>query len=88
MVRQDAVDPGGWDDIPASKLVVPLDIHMFRMSRALGLTCRNQANLPTALEITEKFKIWVPQDPVRFDFTLTRFGIRSDLHKEDVMECN
>jgi uncharacterized protein (TIGR02757 family) len=88
MVRQDAVDPGGWDDIHASKLVVPLDIHMFRMSRTLGLTCRNQASLPTALEITEKFKIWVPQDPVRFDFTLTRFGIRSDLHKEDVMECN
>lgn len=87
MVRRDAVDPGGWDDILPSKLVVPLDVHMFRMCRALGLTCRNQANLPTALEITEKFKQWVPDDPVRFDFALTRFGIRNDLNPADVMNC-
>ncbi|MCU0599023.1 MAG: TIGR02757 family protein [Desulfobacterales bacterium] len=87
MVRRDAVDPGGWDDILPSKLVIPLDIHMFRISRAFGWTRRNQANLLTALEITEKFKIWIPEDPVRFDFTLTRFGIRSDLNKAEVFDC-
>jgi uncharacterized protein (TIGR02757 family) len=87
MVRRDAVDPGGWDDILPSKLVVPLDIHLFRFSRELGLTCRNQANLPTALEITEKFKQWVPEDPVRYDFTLTRFGIRNDLNIAEIMDC-
>ena len=87
MVRHDAVDPGGWDEISPSKLLVPLDIHMFRICRALGFTSRNQANLSTAMEITEKFKFWVPQDPVRFDFTLTRFGIRGDLNEADVMDC-
>jgi uncharacterized protein (TIGR02757 family) len=87
MVRRDEVDPGGWDDILPSKLVVPLDIHMFRISREFGWTCRNQANLLTAVEITEKFKIWIPEDPVRFDFTLTRFGIRHDLNKAEVFDC-
>jgi uncharacterized protein (TIGR02757 family) len=87
MVRRDEVDPGGWDDISPSRLLIPLDIHMFRISRSLGLTSRNQANLSTAVEITEMFKMWVPEDPVRFDFTLTRFGIRNDLNAADVMDC-
>jgi uncharacterized protein (TIGR02757 family) len=87
MVRQDAVDPGGWDDISPSKLLVPLDIHMFRISRTLGLTSRNQADLLAAMEITEKFRIWTPDDPVRFDFALTRFGIRDDLNLAEVMKC-
>ena len=30
MVRSDAVDPGGWTRIPASKLLVPLDTHTIR----------------------------------------------------------
>src|SRR5690606_24769058 len=37
MVRQDGVDPGGWSLSPA-RLVVPLDTHMHRLARALGLT--------------------------------------------------
>ncbi len=87
MVRQDSVDPGGWQDIAPSRLIVPLDIHLHRISRAMGLTCRNQADLRTALEITEKFRILSPDDPVRFDFVLTRFGIRRDLHLQKWMAC-
>ena len=52
MVRRDAVDPGGWDGVPASRLIVPLDTHMHRIALALGLTRRRQANLRTALEVT------------------------------------
>lgn len=79
MVRQDAVDPGGWDAVPRSKLIVPVDIHMHRISLQLGLTTRKQANLRTACEITSAFKVFDPDDPVRYDFCLTRFGIRDDL---------
>jgi uncharacterized protein (TIGR02757 family) len=78
MVREDAVDPGGWPGVPASKLVVPLDTHMFRIARALRLTRRNQANLATALEITAAFRTCAPEDPVKYDFALTRLGIRRD----------
>jgi len=79
MVRRDAVDPGGWEDVDPAKLIVPLDVHMHRVCTFLGLTSRKAADLKTALEITAAFTRWVPEDPVRFDFALTRFGIRGEM---------
>jgi uncharacterized protein (TIGR02757 family) len=76
MVRKDAVDPGGWDRVPRSLLIVPLDTHMHRVGLALGFTQRKQADGKTALEITEGFRRLCPEDPVRYDFALTRPGIR------------
>ena len=78
MTREDAVDPGGWKAVPPSKLVIPLDTHMYRIARTLRLTKRKQANLLTALEVTAAFRTRVPDDPVRYDFALTRLGIRRD----------
>lgn len=75
MVRQDAVDPGGWRGIPASKLIIPLDTHMHAFGLKAGMTCRRQADMRTALEITAAFKKVAPEDPVRYDFVLTREGI-------------
>lgn len=86
MVRKDAVDPGGWDDVPQNKLIVPLDVHMHRISRQLGLTARKQANLRTAYEITAAFREIEPDDPIRYDFVLTRLGIRDDLDPEDFLQ--
>jgi uncharacterized protein (TIGR02757 family) len=80
MARRDEVDPGGWVDVPASKLIVPIDTHMHRVSLLLGLTRRKQADMRTAIEITEGFRAITPEDPVKYDFALTRFGIREDLH--------
>lgn len=79
MVRCDAVDPGGWDHIPPSKLIVPVDVHMHRIGCCLGLTDRKQADLKAALALTAAFRRFAPIDPVRYDFALTRFGIREDL---------
>jgi len=79
MVRKDRVDPGGWEVIRPSRLIIPLDTHMFRICTKLGLTARKQANMKTAIEITEAFRQWCPEDPVKYDFALTRFGIRKDL---------
>jgi uncharacterized protein (TIGR02757 family) len=77
MVRRDDVDPGGWSCIPASKLVVPLDTHMHRICGLLGLTRRAGAGLATALEVTQGFRRLAPSDPVKYDFTLTRLGMRA-----------
>ena len=85
MVRSDEVDPGGWEGVPASKLLVPLDTHMHRLSRRLGLTERKQADARTALEITEAFRLLSPDDPVKYDFALTRLGIRNDLNAEAML---
>jgi len=87
MVRRDEVDPGGWDGVPPSKLLVPLDTHMHRIAIMLGLTKRKQADLRTAIEITEAFREVSPKDPVRYDFVLTRFGIRKDLD-QTALFCN
>jgi uncharacterized protein (TIGR02757 family) len=88
MVRRDAVDPGGWDGIAPSKLVVPLDTHMYRIARSLGFTDRRQANGKTAVEVTSAFREIAPDDPVRYDFALTRLGIRNDADVESfISEC-
>ena len=52
MVRSDAVDPGGWSEVPPAMLIVPLDTHMHRIAMKLGLTERRAADLETAREMT------------------------------------
>ena len=86
MVRRDAVDPGPWTAVSPEKLVVPLDTHMFRISRALGLTARRQADLKSALEITRGFRAIRPEDPVRYDFSLTRLALNPACREKGI-EC-
>jgi uncharacterized protein (TIGR02757 family) len=76
MVRSDDVDPGGWSGVGPHQLIVPLDTHMHRIGLDVGLTHRKQADMRTALEITHAFRAIAPEDPVRYDFALTRLGIR------------
>ncbi len=85
MARKDAVDPGGWKGIPSASLIIPLDTHMHGIGLALGFTKRKQANMRTALEITDAFKRLNPDDPVKYDFALTRLGIREDLNLDDFL---
>jgi uncharacterized protein (TIGR02757 family) len=86
MVRKDAVDPGGWKGVPKSKLIVPLDTHMARIGQMFNFTERKAADMKMALEITESFAAFVPADPVKFDFSLTRFGIREELGMPGLLE--
>jgi len=78
MVRKDQVDPGGWDRISPAKLIIPLDTHMHRICILLKLTGRKNADMRTSIEITRAFRGIEPEDPVRYDFALTRLGIRKD----------
>ncbi|HUT57179.1 MAG TPA: TIGR02757 family protein [Phycisphaerae bacterium] len=79
LVRRDDVDPGGWPTEWADKLLVPLDTHMHRIARAMNATRRKAADLRTAEEVTAAFRGIRPDDPVRYDFALTRLGIHPDL---------
>lgn len=78
MVREDEVDPGGWKEIRPSSLIVPLDIHMFQFSIQNGLLRAKAPSLRAALEITERFREISPEDPVKYDFVITRPGIWSN----------
>jgi uncharacterized protein (TIGR02757 family) len=76
MVRgPDAVDLGVWKSVVPSQLVVPLDTHVARVSRWLGLTRRNDLSWTTALDITGSLRLLDAEDPVRFDFALCHFGM-------------
>ena len=78
LIRKDGiVDLGIWDLLPQSELIIPLDTHVFRLSKQLGLTCRKQADMTTALQITEQLRKIFPADPTLGDFALFGFGIDS-----------
>jgi uncharacterized protein (TIGR02757 family) len=78
MVRRDIVDPGVWDAVSPGQLIVPLDTHMYRIGSLWGFTARKSSGGAAALDITRAFRKITPEDPVRYDFALTRLGIRKD----------
>lgn len=86
MIRSDEVDPGGWNKISPAKLIVPLDTHMYQFAKCYKMTKRKNADIKTAIEITESFKKISPQDPVKYDFSITRFGIRPELCPKNLLE--
>jgi uncharacterized protein (TIGR02757 family) len=75
MVRNDDVDAGLWESVDKAKLIVPMDVHMSRLCRILGFHGRKVVSLSTAIEVTENFAEIEPDDPVKYDFALSRIGI-------------
>ena len=75
MVRKDSngVDFGIWKKIRPRDLICPCDLHVQRTARRLGLVTRKQNDWKMALELTEKLRIFDPEDPVKYDFAL--FGL-------------
>lgn len=87
MVRRDEVDPGGWDDVSASHLIIPLDTHMYSTGCRMGLIGQKSPSLRATMEMTEAFRCISPEDPVKYDFALTRLGILDLEEKEDVLRA-
>jgi uncharacterized protein (TIGR02757 family) len=76
MIRpRDGIDLGVWSAVPPSKLIMPLDTHVARIARSLGMTRRRNADWTMAVEITAVLRRIAPLDPVRFDFSLCRSGM-------------
>jgi len=76
MARRDEIDPGLWADrLDPARLWVPLDTHMFRISRELGLTRRRQPDAEAARRITAAYARLCPEDPLKYDFAITRLGM-------------
>lgn len=75
MVRDRDIDFGIWKGVTQDKLVIPLDTHIMRVSRCLGLTRLRTSGWKTAVEITGALKRLDPLDPIRYDFALCHTGI-------------
>src|SRR5262245_51869701 len=77
MVRSDAVDLGVWQRVSPTRLIVPLDTHVIRVGRCLGLTRRISPGWKMAADITAALRAYDPQDPIRYDFSLCHVGMMS-----------
>lgn len=77
LVRDDktGVDFGLWKQIPASALMLPLDVHTGNVARKLGLLTRRQNDWQAVEEITAKLRKFDPNDPVKYDFALFGLGV-------------
>lgn len=75
MVRTGSpVDLGIWTEhFTPDKLMMPLDVHVARVGRELGLITRQGNDRKTVEELTRNLAAFDPQDPCKYDFAL--FGI-------------
>jgi len=88
MIRpSDGVDLGLWPIAP-SELLIPVDTHIHRISRNLGLTKRRTASWATAEEITAVLRTFDPDDPVKYDFALCHLGVSRECpSRPDPSKC-
>jgi uncharacterized protein (TIGR02757 family) len=76
MVRGDGkgVDFGLWRRLSSADLVCPIDLHVARVARRLGLLQRSIVDWKAALELTGTLREFDPEDPVKYDFALFGLG--------------
>lgn len=87
LCRKDGiVDLGIWDCIPQSQLMIPIDVHVARTARALGLVSRKQNDRRTVEELTARLRELSPIDPVRYDFALFGVGEAGDSFISSIIE--
>ncbi len=80
LVRKDHIDLGLWQDLVSpSDLLLPLDTHTLRISRALSLLKRKSYDRKTVLEVSIALRRFCPHDPIRYDFALYRLGQSGEL---------
>ena len=76
MIRKDDIDVGIWSDkADKSKLIMPVDTHIYRISRRLKLVKRKSCDMKFAKELTGRLKKFDNEDPVKYDFALCHIGI-------------
>lgn len=77
MVRKDesGVDFGLWQHIPTKDLMIPLDVHVEKVCRRIGILQRKQRDWKAVEEITHCLRMLDPMDPVRYDYALFGMGV-------------
>ncbi len=79
VVRNDSVDLGLWKKVNKKDLIIPLDTHLHNIGLKLGLLNRKQADLCSALELTNALKEFDKNDPTKYDMALYRIGQEKQL---------
>lgn len=80
MVRKDEIDFGLWDKVDKAKLLMPVDTHVYKVSRKLKMVKRNTCDMKFAIELTNKLRKLDPEDPVRYDFAICHAGMEKVIY--------
>jgi uncharacterized protein (TIGR02757 family) len=83
----DGIDLGLWQGVSPARLLVPVDTHIQRIARNLGLTRRRTPDLQMSREITAALRLLDPRDPVKYDFVLCHLGISEGCTGKEGAPC-
>lgn len=80
LVRRDkiGVDFGIWNEIPMSALMIPLDVHVGKVGRSLGLLARRQDDWRAVEELTARLREFDEEDPGKYDYALFGMGVNGE----------
>lgn len=83
MIRKPPVDLGIWNFMGVNDLLIPLDVHVARISRQMGLLTRKSNDFKAVIELTENLRKFSKDDPVKYDFSMFAYSIElNNISKE------
>ncbi len=78
MVRpDDGIDLGVWSNLDPTILIAPMDAHVCAQAERIGLLTHTSATWAHACELTQVYACFDKADPVKYDFSLCRYGMVS-----------
>jgi len=77
--REGPVDLGQWKKISPASLYIPLDVHVGRSARRLGLLeeGRKANDKKAVISLTEKLRELCQEDPVKYDLALFGYSVKT-----------
>jgi len=78
MVRPGPVDFGHWSCLDRADLMLPVDVHVGRQARELGLLTRKSNDWKAVRRLTAVCRHFCPSDPARYDFAFFGVGAQDD----------
>jgi len=78
MVRKDNVDLGIWNtqDLKPSGLYAIMDVHVAQQAKKMGLISYPKESWKAVLELTNVYRSWDINDPLKYDFVLMTNNLR------------
>jgi uncharacterized protein (TIGR02757 family) len=87
MIRRDDVDFGLWKSFSPAELKMPIDTHILRFAKNNGIISNDSATRKNLEQVSDFFKKLNPDDPAKYDFSLTRLGIVNDCKYQPCAVC-
>jgi len=78
MVRPGPVDFGHWTCLTPAELMLPVDVHVGRQARELGLLSRKSNDWTAVRRLTAICRDFCPSDPARYDFAFFGVGAQDE----------